>query len=53
MIQPSDRRIDLIDAIKLSLDFNERIENIKQKIKTGWILIAWSAKKNTKNIDKN
>ena len=45
MIQPSDRCIDLIDAIKLILDFNERIENIKQKIKTRWILIAWRAKK--------
>ena len=51
MIQPSDQCINLIDAIKLILDFNETIQlDLVWKHKTRWMLIVWNVKK-TENID--
>ena len=56
MIQPSDRHINLTEAIKLILEFNETIQLDmvrKQKIKNKNNMDAYCVKcrKNTKNID--
>ena len=46
VIQPSDRCIDLIDAVNLILDFNKTIQlDLVWKHKTRWMLIVWSVKK--------
>ena len=46
MIQPSDRRNNLIDVVNLILDFNETIQlDLVWKHKTRWMLIVWRVKK--------
>ena len=51
VIQPSDRHINLIDAINFVLDFNETIQldlvwkQKHEKHRTRWILIVWSVRK--------
>ena len=57
VIQPSDRRIDLIDAVNLILDFNETIQldlvwKHKTKNKNKMNDYCVKCKKDTENIDK-
>ena len=57
VIQPSNQHIDLIDAIKLILDFNETIQldlawKHKTKNKNKMNTYCVKCKKDTENIDK-
>ena len=54
LIQPSDPRIDLIEAIDLILDFNENVnENENEKVNDETLMSSWwwwndEAKRNKK-----